>query len=182
MRARLQKHAQRPSYSPPPPAARAHTGAAAADAGTGLSDTVNIPVEKIRVLIGPSGATIKQIRAQTGAEIHVDDDGTVRISGSSADVVGRAKAVILSMFKEIQVGETLQGVVVSVKEFGCFVQITPGKDGLVHISELAENRVSRVEDVVKVGDVFAVKCIGVDEGGRVRLSRKAALKDRELGR
>lgn len=182
MRARLQKHAQRPSYSPPPPAARAHTGAAAADAGTGLSDTVNIPVEKIRVLIGPSGATIKQIRAQTGAEIHVDDDGTVRISGSSADVVGRAKAVILSMFKEIQVGETLQGVVVSVKEFGCFVQITPGKDGLVHISELAENRVSRVEDVVKVGDVFAVKCIGVDEGGRVRLSRKAALKDRERGR
>ncbi len=138
-------------------------------------------MEKIRVLIGPSGATIKQIRAQTGAEIHVDDDGTVRIGASSADVVSRAKAVILSMFKEIQVGETFQGVVGSVKEFGCFVQITPGKDGLVHISELAENRVSRVEDVVKVGDVFAVKCVGVDESGRVRLSRKAALKDRELG-
>jgi polyribonucleotide nucleotidyltransferase len=83
------------------------------------------------------------------------------------------------MIKEISVGEIYQGTVVSIKEFGCFVEVLPGKDGLVHISELADMRVNRVEDVVKSGDVIWVKCIGVDDKGRVKLSRKAAMKERD---
>jgi polyribonucleotide nucleotidyltransferase len=82
------------------------------------------------------------------------------------------------MTKEIGVGEMYQGRVVTIKEFGCFVEVLPGKDGMVHISELADFRVNRVEDVVKQGDVIWVKCIGVDEKGRVKLSRKAAMKER----
>ena len=83
------------------------------------------------------------------------------------------------MTKEISVGEIYQGTVVSIKEFGAFVEVLPGKDGLVHISELADFRVNKVEDVVKNGDSVWVKCIGVDDKGRVKLSRKAAMKDRD---
>ncbi len=175
LRARLHARALRPSASPPPPVSRPHAGAAAA------SDTVKIPVDKIRALIGVGGATIKAIRLQTGAEIHVDDDGTIRISADSADSVRRAKEVVSGMFKELQVGQTYQAPVVSIKDFGCFVRVTTGKDGLVHISELAGHRVSKVEDEVKVGDMIWVKCISIDESGRARLSRKAAMKDREVG-
>jgi len=82
------------------------------------------------------------------------------------------------MFAEIEVGAVYQGRVVTIKEFGCFVEVMPGKDGMVHISEFADFRVNRMEDVTKVGDVIWVKCIGVDEKGRVKLSRKAAMKDR----
>ena len=84
----------------------------------------------------------------------------------------------LQASKEIQVGEMYQGRVVTIKEFGCFVEVLPGKDGMVHISELADFRVNKVEDIVKMGDVIWVKCIGVDEKGRVKLSRKAAMKER----
>ena len=84
----------------------------------------------------------------------------------------------MGMTKEIEVGETYQGRVVTIKEFGCFVEVLPGKDGMCHISELADFRVNRVEDVVKLGDLIWVKCIGVDEKGRVKLSRKAAMKER----
>jgi polyribonucleotide nucleotidyltransferase len=83
------------------------------------------------------------------------------------------------MTKEIEIGELYQGTVVTIKEFGCFVEVMPGKDGLVHISELADFRVNKVEDVVKVGDAIWVKCIGVDDRGKVKLSRKAAMKDRD---
>ena len=83
------------------------------------------------------------------------------------------------MAKDIEVGELYQGTVVTIKEFGCFVEVMPGKDGLVHISELADFRVNKVEDVVKVGDSIWVKCIGVDDRGKVKLSRKAAVKDRD---
>ena len=83
------------------------------------------------------------------------------------------------MTKEITVGELYQGTVVSIKEFGAFVEVLPGKDGLVHISELADTRVNKVEDVVRNGDVIWVKCIGVDDRGKVKLSRKAAMKDRD---
>jgi polyribonucleotide nucleotidyltransferase len=85
------------------------------------------------------------------------------------------------MTKEIEVGEMYQGTVVTIKDFGCFVEVMPGKDGLVHISELADFRVNKVEDVVKVGDSIWVKCIGVDDRGKVKLSRKAAMKDRDQG-
>jgi polyribonucleotide nucleotidyltransferase len=141
-------------------------------------ETVKIHPDKIGLLIGPGGKTIKGIVAETGAEINIDDDGSVHIYSSSRDSLNRAKEIISGMTKEIEVGESYHGRVVSIKEFGAFVEVLPGKDGLVHISELADFRVKNVEDVVKVGDLVWVKCIGIDEKGRVKLSRKAAMKER----
>jgi polyribonucleotide nucleotidyltransferase len=141
-------------------------------------ETVKIPVDKIGLLIGPGGKTIKGIVAETGAEINIDDDGSVHIYSNNGESLARAKQIIAGMTKEIEVGEMYQGTVVSIKEFGCFVEVLPGKDGLCHISELADFRVNRTEDVVKVGDAIWVKCIGVDDKGRIKLSRKAAMKDR----
>ena len=141
-------------------------------------ETVKIHPDKIGLLIGPGGKTIKGIVAETGAEINIDDDGSVHIYSSSRDSLNRAKEIITGMTKEIEVGETYHGRVVSIKEFGAFIEVLPGKDGLVHISELADFRVKNVEDVVKIGDLVWVKCIGIDEKGRVKLSRKAAMKER----
>jgi polyribonucleotide nucleotidyltransferase len=141
-------------------------------------ETIKIHPDKIGLLIGPGGKTIKGIVAETGAEINIDDDGSVHIYSSSRDSLNRAKEIISGMTKEIEVGETYHGRVVSIKEFGAFVEVLPGKDGLVHISELADFRVKNVEDVVKVGDLVWVKCIGIDDKGRVKLSRKAAMKER----
>jgi polyribonucleotide nucleotidyltransferase len=141
-------------------------------------ETVKIHPDKIGLLIGPGGKTIKGIVAETGAEINIDDDGSVHIYSASRDSLNRAKEIISGMTKEIEVGESYHGRVVSIKEFGAFVEVMPGKDGLVHISELADFRVKSVEDVVKVGDLVWVKCIGIDEKGRVKLSRKAAMKER----
>jgi polyribonucleotide nucleotidyltransferase len=141
-------------------------------------ETVKIHPDKIGLLIGPGGKTIKGIVAETGAEINIDDDGSVHIYSASRDSLNRAKEIISGMTKEIEVGESYHGRVVSIKEFGAFVEVLPGKDGLVHISELADFRVKSVEDVVKVGDLVWVKCIGIDEKGRVKLSRKAAMKER----
>src|SRR3984893_5630480 len=141
-------------------------------------ETIKINPEKIGALIGPGGKTIKGIVAETGAEINIEDDGSVHIYATSGESMARAKEIIGGMAKEIEVGQTYQGRVVSIKEFGAFVEVLPGKDGLVHISELADFRVKRTEDVVKVGDMIWVKCIGIDDKGRVKLSRKAALKER----
>ena len=142
-------------------------------------ETIHINPEKIGLIIGPGGKTIKGIVAETGAEINIEDDGSIHIYSSSGDSLNRAKEIILGMTKEIGIGEIYQGTVVSIKEFGAFVEVLPGKDGLVHISELADFRVNKVEDVVKNGDSVWVKCIGVDDKGRVKLSRKAAMKDRD---
>lgn len=141
-------------------------------------ETLRIPVDKIGMLIGPGGKTIKGITAETGAEINIEDDGSVHIYSNNADGLQRAKEIINGMFKEIDIGETYHGRVVSTKEFGAFVEVLPGKEGLVHISELADFRVNKTEDVVRNGDMVWVKCIGIDEKGRVKLSRKAAMKDR----
>jgi polyribonucleotide nucleotidyltransferase len=141
-------------------------------------ETVKIHPDKIGLLIGPGGKTIKGIVAETGAEINIDDDGSVHIYSANRDSLNRAKEIITGMTREIEVGETYHGRVVSIKDFGAFVEVLPGKDGLVHISELADFRVKSVEDVVKVGDMVWVKCIGIDDKGRVKLSRKAAMKDR----
>ncbi len=141
-------------------------------------ETVKINPDKIGALIGPGGKTIKGIVAETGADINIDDDGSVHIYATSGESMARAKEIIGGMTKEIEVGQTYQGRVVSIKEFGAFVEVFPGKDGLVHISELADFRVNRTEDVAKMGDVIWVKCIGIDDKGRVKLSRKAALKER----
>jgi polyribonucleotide nucleotidyltransferase len=141
-------------------------------------ETIKINPEKIGALNGPGGKTIKGIVAETGAEINIEDDGSVHIYATSGESMARAKEIIGGMAKEIEIGETYQGRVVSTKEFGAFVEVLPGKDGLVHISELADFRVKRTEDVVKIGDMIWVKCIGIDDKGRVKLSRKAALKER----
>ncbi|HUE40582.1 MAG TPA: polyribonucleotide nucleotidyltransferase [Chthoniobacterales bacterium] len=141
-------------------------------------ETIKINPEKIGALIGPGGKTIKGIVAETGAEINIEDDGSVHIYATSGESMQRAKEIIGGMTKEIEIGTTYQGRVVSTKEFGAFVEVLPGKEGLVHISELADFRVKRTEDVVKPGDMIWVKCIGIDDKGRVKLSRKAALKER----
>jgi polyribonucleotide nucleotidyltransferase len=141
-------------------------------------ETIKINPEKIGALIGPGGKTIKGIVAETGADINIEDDGSVHIYATSGESMARAKEIIGGMAREIEVGQTYQGRVVSVKEFGAFVEVFPGRDGLVHISELADFRVKRTEDVAKIGDMIWVKCIGIDDKGRVKLSRKAALKER----
>jgi polyribonucleotide nucleotidyltransferase len=141
-------------------------------------ETIKINPEKIGALIGPGGKTIKGIVAETGAEINIEDDGSVHIYATSGESMARAKEIIGGMTREIEIGQSYQGRVVSVKEFGAFVEVFPGRDGLVHISELADFRVNRTEDVAKIGDMIWVKCIGIDDKGRVKLSRKAALKER----
>jgi polyribonucleotide nucleotidyltransferase len=141
-------------------------------------ETIKINPEKIGALIGPGGKTIKGIVAETGAEINIEDDGSVHIYATSGESMARAKEIIGGMTREIEVGQTYHGRVVSIKEFGAFVEVFPGKDGLVHISELADFRVNRTEDVAKIGEMIWVKCIGIDDKGRVKLSRKAALKER----
>ncbi len=141
-------------------------------------ETLSIPQDKIGLLIGPGGKTIKGIVAETGAEINIEDDGRVHIYSSNADGLNRAKEIISGMTREMEIGQVYQGRVVTTKEFGAFVEVLPGKEGLVHISELADFRVKQTEDVVKVGDTVWVKCIGIDDKGRVKLSRKAAMKDR----
>ena len=142
-------------------------------------ETIKINPDKIGLIIGPGGKTIKSIVAETGAEINIEDDGSINIYSNNGEAMLRAKEIILGMTKEIEVGSMYDARVVSIKEFGCFVEALPGKEGLVHISELADFRVKRTEDVVKVGDRIPVKCIGVDEKGRVKFSRRAAMKDRD---
>ena len=116
---------------------------------------------------------------ESGCEINIEDDGTVKIYSVSAEGMQIAREAIESMTAEIEVGKVYRGKVVTIKEFGCFVEIFPGKDGLVHISELANFRVKQTEDIVKVGDEIWVKCIGIDDKGRVKLSRRAAMEERD---
>jgi polyribonucleotide nucleotidyltransferase len=139
--------------------------------------SVKIPADRIGELIGPGGKNIKGIQAESGAQISIDDDGTVHIYASKQVGLDRAKAMIDRMFAEIEVGQVYTGRVVSVTAFGAFMEVLPGKDGLVHISELAEGRVEKVEDVVKKGETITAKCLGVDEKGRVKMSRKAYLRE-----
>ena len=141
--------------------------------------TLKINPERIGELIGPGGKNIKRIVDESGCEINIEDDGTVKIYSVSAEGMQIAREAIESMTAEIEVGKVYRGKVVTIKEFGCFVEIFPGKDGLVHISELANFRVKQTEDIVKVGDEIWVKCIGIDDKGRVKLSRRAAMEERD---
>jgi polyribonucleotide nucleotidyltransferase len=142
-------------------------------------ETVKINPEKIGALIGPGGKNIKRLVEESGCEIDIEDDGTVNIFSVSPEGMKIALDAITGMTAEAEIGKIYRGKVVTIKEFGCFVEFLPGKDGLVHISELANFRVKKTEDIVKVGDDITVKCLGVDEKGRVRLSRKAAMEDRD---
>ena len=141
-------------------------------------ETIQINPEKIGLVIGPGGKNIKGIVAETGAEINIEDDGRVKIYSTSGDAMERAKEIILGMVGDIEVGKIYRGRVVTLKDFGAFVEVLPGKDGLVHISEWSDQRVNRMDDVAKVGDEAWVKCIGQDDKGRSKLSRKAAMKER----
>jgi predicted RNA-binding protein with RPS1 domain len=141
--------------------------------------SIKINPEKIGALIGPGGKNIKRIVEESGCEINIDDDGTVNIYSTSEEGMKVAKAAVEGMTAEIEIDKIYRGKVVSIKDFGCFVEVFPGKDGLVHISELANFRVKQTEDIVKIGDEIWVKCIGIDEKGRVKLSRRAAMEERD---
>jgi polyribonucleotide nucleotidyltransferase len=142
-------------------------------------ETIRINPEKIGALIGPGGKNIKRIVEESGCEINIEDDGTVNVYSTSGEGMKIAREAIEGMTAEAEVGKIYRGKVVTIKEFGCFVEFLPGKDGLCHISELANFRVKQTEDIVKMGDDIWVKCLGVDEKGRVRLSRKAAMAERD---
>jgi polyribonucleotide nucleotidyltransferase len=142
-------------------------------------EVIRINPEKIGALIGPGGKNIKRLVEESGCEINIEDDGTVNIFSVSPEGMKIARDAIQGMTAEAEIGKIYRGKVVTIKEFGAFVEFLPGKDGLVHISELANFRVKKTEDIVKVGDEIAVKCLGIDEKGRVRLSRKAAMEDRD---
>ena len=137
--------------------------------------TTKISPDKIGLLIGPGGKTIKGIQESTGAKIDVDDDGTVYVAHSDAAGAEAALAKVEALCEEVVVGKTYTGKVASIKDFGAFIEIVPGKDGLLHISEIDHYRVGRVDDVLKMGDVVEVKVIAIDDQNRVKLSRKALL-------
>ncbi|MEH7304277.1 polyribonucleotide nucleotidyltransferase [Neobacillus drentensis] len=139
--------------------------------------TMTINPDKIRDVIGPSGKQINKIIEETGVKIDIEQDGTVFIASTNQEMNQRAKKIIEDIVREVQVGEMYLGKVKRIEKFGAFVEIFAGKDGLVHISELAEERVGKVEDVVKIGDELLVKVTEIDKQGRVNLSRKAVLKE-----
>jgi polyribonucleotide nucleotidyltransferase len=141
--------------------------------------TLKINPEKIGALIGPGGKNIKKIVEESGCEINIEDDGTVHVYSVSPEGMEIARQAIEGSSAEIEINKIYRGRVVSIKEFGCFVEVLPGKEGLVHISELANFRVKQVDDIVKMGDEIWVKCIGIDEKGRVKLSRRAAMEERD---
>ncbi len=140
---------------------------------------IKINPEKIGALIGPGGKNIRAIQDATGAQINVEEDGTVRIYAASAQAMKDAKYQVEACTGEVELGRIYTGTVTSVKDFGAFVEILPGQDGMVHISELADHRLNKVEEVCKVGDTMTVKVIDIDDRGRVRLSRKQALAESE---
>ncbi|NUN23398.1 MAG: polyribonucleotide nucleotidyltransferase, partial [Candidatus Jettenia caeni] len=139
---------------------------------------IKINPEKIGMVIGPGGKNIKKIQEETSAKIEIEDDGTVIISAALTESAQKAKTWIERMTEEVQVGKVYTGKVLSLKEYGAFVEIIPGHDGLVHISELSDSYVEKVEDVVQVGQEIMIKVIGIDDQKRVKLSRKAALKEK----
>jgi len=142
-------------------------------------ESITINPDKIREVIGKGGETIQKITAETGTEIDIKDDGTVMIASPDKSKIDAAKQWIQSITEDPEIGRIYENVpVVSVLDFGAFVQILPGKDGLVHVSEMKEERVEKPSDVVKEGDRVTVKLVAVDDRGRLQLSMKAA--EREL--
>ncbi|WP_284139997.1 MULTISPECIES: polyribonucleotide nucleotidyltransferase [unclassified Virgibacillus] len=144
--------------------------------------TMHINPDKIRDVIGPSGKQINKIIDETGVKIDIEQDGGIFISSTDTDMNEKAKKIIEDLVREVEVGQIYLGKVKRIEKFGAFVELFKGKDGLVHISELAEERTNKVEDVVKLGDEIMVKVKEVDHQGRVNLSRKAVLKEQNEGK
>jgi polyribonucleotide nucleotidyltransferase len=137
---------------------------------------MHIPPDKIRDVIGPGGKIIRSIIERTGVKINVEDDGSVHIASSDEASAGRAMQIVADLTASAEMGKTYLGKVVRIVDFGAFVEIIPGTDGLLHISEIAEQRVRAVSDELKEGDQILVKVINID-GNKVKLSRKAVLRD-----
>jgi polyribonucleotide nucleotidyltransferase len=138
--------------------------------------TISIPVDKIREVIGPGGKVIRGIIEQTGVKIDVSDDGTVNVASNDAAAAQKALQIIGDITAVAEIGKTYLGKVVRIVDFGAFVEIFPGTDGLLHISEIAENRIKDVRDELKEGDQILVKVLAL-EGNKIKLSRKAVLKE-----
>ena len=139
--------------------------------------TISIKPEKVRILIGPGGKTIRSISLATSCRIDVDDEGNVTIAAADK-ITGRlAEDMIKNIIQDVEVGKIYRGKVVKIMDFGAFVELFPGSDGLVHISQLANERVNKVTDVLQEGDEVEVKVLEIDDSGRIRLSRKAVLSD-----
>ena len=138
--------------------------------------TLKIPVDKIRDVIGPGGKVIRGIIEQTGVKIDVSDDGTVNVASNDQAAANKALQIIRDLTASAEMGKTYLGKVVRIVDFGAFVEIFPGTDGLLHISEIAESRVKEVRDELKEDDQILVKVIGL-EGNKIKLSRKAVLKE-----
>ena len=140
---------------------------------------IKINPDKIREVIGAGGKVINKIIEDTGVKIDIEEDGTVFVSSVDHDGVNEAIKIIEGITKEAEVGEVYLGKVTKITTFGAFVEVLPGKEGLVHISKLAKERVNKVEDVVSVGDEILVKVTEIDSQGRINLSRKDALAEKE---
>jgi polyribonucleotide nucleotidyltransferase len=138
-------------------------------------ETMQINPEKIRDVIGTGGKIINKIIAETGVKIDIEDSGLVMVASNNAEGMKKALEIIHNLTREIKIGEVFKGKVVRIMDFGAFVELTPGHDGMCHISELAPYRVNRVEDVVKIGDELEVKVVEIDHMGRINLSHKALL-------
>jgi len=141
--------------------------------------TMEIPVDKIRDVIGPGGKTIRKIIDETGVTIDIEDDGRVYVASTNQEAGYRAQKMIELLVKDVEVGETYLGTVKRIVDFGAFVELLPGKEGLLHISKLAKGRVAKVEDVVQVGETITVKVIEIDHMGRINLARPEALEASE---
>jgi polyribonucleotide nucleotidyltransferase len=137
--------------------------------------TIRIRPERIKDVIGPGGKVIKDIIARTGCSINIEDDGSVAIASSSQENVEQAIKMVRNLTQDAEIGKTYLGTVRKIVEFGAFVEIFPGTDGLIHISELSDKRVKAVTDVLHEGDEVLVKVLSVDRAGKIRLSRKEAL-------
>ena len=137
---------------------------------------IEIDPEKISEVIGPKGKMINRIIDETGVKIDIEDDGRVFICGADKDKADHAVAMIRSIAEPVQEGQVFKGKVVRLMNFGAFVEFAPGKEGLVHISQLAHERVAKVEDVVAVGDELEVKVIEIDKQGRINLSHKVLVE------
>lgn len=141
--------------------------------------TVKIDPEKIGKVIGPGGKTIKKLQADYSVNIDIDDDGTVTISGIDAPAAEKARDTVKAMTEDAVIGRIYDGRVNSVKDFGAFIEILPGQDGLCHISELDDSYVAKVDDICRIGDSVQVKVIAIDDQGRIKLSRKAAMREQQ---